>query len=118
MFDFAKTFFEQQKNTNTDIQAEKYYYLGLISIAENTDSASLLFDKAIAANAKSPCYLAYRNFILEDLEYPVYPYQDKVVARWKRTYFYRLLYVNATQKKAGYLFAGFLAICVLQAATW
>lgn len=54
LFDFAKTFFEQQKNTNTDIQAEKYYYLGLISIAENTDSASLLFDKAIAANAKSP----------------------------------------------------------------
>ena len=30
LFDFAKTFFEQQKNTNTDIQAEKYYYLGLI----------------------------------------------------------------------------------------
>lgn len=44
-------------------------------------------------------YLAYRNFILEDLEYPVCPYQDKVVARWKRTYFYRLLYVNATQKE-------------------
>ncbi len=45
-------------------------------------------------------YLAYRNFILEDLEYPVCPYQDKVVARWKRTYFYRLLYVNTTQKES------------------
>ena len=50
-------------------------------------------------------YLAYRNFILEDLEYPVCPYQDKVVARWRRTYFYRLLYVNATQKE------GWLPFC-------
>lgn len=62
-------------------------------------------------------YLAYRNFILEDLEYPVCPYQDKVVARWKRTYFYRLLYVNATQKEGWLPFFRFLAICVLQAAT-
>ncbi|WP_146106419.1 hypothetical protein [Desulfobulbus oralis] len=45
-------------------------------------------------------YLAYRNFILEDLEYPVCPYQDKVVARWRQTYFYRLLYVNTTQKES------------------
>ena len=52
-------------------------------------------------------YLAYRNFILEDLEYPVYPYQDKVVARWRRTYFYRLLYVNTTQKESWLPFCRF-----------
>ncbi len=54
LFDFAKTYFEQQKNTNADIQSEKYYYLGLISIAENTDSASYFFEKSVLANLKSP----------------------------------------------------------------
>ncbi|MDO4725770.1 MAG: hypothetical protein Q4A56_00925 [Porphyromonadaceae bacterium] len=54
LFDFAKTYFEQQKNTNADIQSEKYYYLGLISIAENTDSASYFFEKSVLANIKSP----------------------------------------------------------------
>ena len=49
LYDFAKTYFEQQKNTNTNIQAEKYYYLGLVSIAENTDSADFYFEKAICA---------------------------------------------------------------------
>ena len=43
LYDFAKTYFEQQKNTNTNIQAKKYYYLGLVSIAENTDSADFYF---------------------------------------------------------------------------
>ena len=54
LYDFAKTYFEQQKNTNTNIQAEKYYYLGLVSIAENTDSADFYFEKAISVDPKSP----------------------------------------------------------------
>ncbi len=54
-------------------------------------------------------YLAYRNFILEDLEYPVCPYQDKVVVRWRRTYFYRLLYVNTTQKESWLPFCRFFS---------
>lgn len=52
--DFAKTFFEQQKSTNINVQAEKYYYLGLISILENTDSAAYYFEQAIFANPKAP----------------------------------------------------------------
>ena len=54
LYDFAKTYFEQQKNTNTNIQAEKYYYLGLVSIDENTDSADFYFEKAISVDPKSP----------------------------------------------------------------
>lgn len=61
--DFAKTFFEQQKSANTDVQAEKYYYLGLISIKENTDSASYYFDRAVGVNAKSPWGYIGRGYL-------------------------------------------------------
>lgn len=52
--DFAKTFFQQQSNPNANLQSQKYYYLGLISIEEGTDSASYYFDKAIEVGVKSP----------------------------------------------------------------
>ncbi len=54
LYDFAKTFFEQQNSNKTELKAEKYYYLGLISIEEKNDSAQLYFEMATTIAKKSP----------------------------------------------------------------
>ena len=54
LFDFAKTFFQQQTNTDANIQSQKYYYLGIIAVEEASDSAQYYFDKAVLAGQKAP----------------------------------------------------------------